>query len=509
MEIKSNSKQTYKNIAINILAFMIQFVISFYISPIIVGKVGASAYGFIGLANDFVSYASILASVFNSVAARFIADAFYKKDFQLANHYFNSLIVANTVLAGLLGLVSFAFVPNINQFLTIPAEIMFDVKLTFALIFVSYIITLLTMVFTTSTFVTNRTDIQGIRNIVSHFIRFAIIIVFLNFISVKIYWVSLASLVASTVIAVLNIGLTKKLTPEIHINLRYAKSKYAFDLAKSGCWMAFTSMSVILMRGLDLIIANKMLGEHEMGLLSIARTMPNNITSVIGVIAPLFTPMFVILYSKGQISNLVDSVKKSITTMALILFVPISAFLVFSYDFYALWQKSLSGDELSIVTVLSILTILQSFFNATTSTMSQLAIVTNKLKLTVLMDFLCGILNIVFIYLLIKYANLGLFSIAISGPIIMILRYIVFNSLFAAHVLKQPKQTFLRTAVKTWVSIPVLILTMGIIKHFMPIHSWGSLIVVAGVCSIIGYVEMALLYYQKTFIGRMKKMFRK
>ena len=80
MKINTGKKQGVKNLTMNIAAFMIQFIISFYISPTIVGKVGASAYGFIGLANDFVSYAAIISSVFNSVASRFIANAFYQKN---------------------------------------------------------------------------------------------------------------------------------------------------------------------------------------------------------------------------------------------------------------------------------------------------------------------------------------------------------------------------------------------------------------------------------------------
>lgn len=79
--VRMGKKQTYKNLVFNILAFVVQFVTSFYISPIIVSGVGASAYGFIGLANDFISYAGIITSVFNSVAARFIANSYYKKDF--------------------------------------------------------------------------------------------------------------------------------------------------------------------------------------------------------------------------------------------------------------------------------------------------------------------------------------------------------------------------------------------------------------------------------------------
>ena len=107
---------------------MIQFIISFYISPTIVGKVGASAYGFIGLANDFVSYAAIISSVFNSVASRFIANAFYQKKYQEANHYFNSLIVANLIISGVMAGVSIVVVANLQNFLSIPENLIFDVN---------------------------------------------------------------------------------------------------------------------------------------------------------------------------------------------------------------------------------------------------------------------------------------------------------------------------------------------------------------------------------------------
>ncbi len=234
MNANMGRRQNYKNIVMNVLAFAIQFLISFYISPLIVSKVGASAYGFIGLANDFVSYASILATVFNSVASRFIANAFYKNDFAIANYYFNSLIAANIAISAVLGTAGVLLVPNLDKVLTIPSTLIYDVKLTFALIFGSYIISLLTLVFTTSTFVTNRTDIQGIRNIIQYLIRFALIIIFLNFVSVRICWVALATLIATTVISLLNIGLTKKLTPELKINLHNAKKEYAVELANQG-----------------------------------------------------------------------------------------------------------------------------------------------------------------------------------------------------------------------------------------------------------------------------------
>lgn len=497
MSIKMGKKQNIKNIAMNIVSFIVQFAINFYVAPLVVNKVGTSAYGFISLANDFVSYVSVLATVFNSVAARFIANSFYRKEYEKANRYFNSLIVTNIIISSVLGLVGAAFVFYMEKFLTIPDNLLFDVKLTFILIFGSYIVSLLTLVFTTSTFVANRTDIQGVRNILQYVIRFILIVLLINLVSVHIYWVALATLVSAIVVAILNVRLTKKLTPELKISLKKASKMYSFELAKSGCWMALTSISVILLRGLDLTIANIYLGDNEMGLLSIARTIPNNMTSIIATIAPIFTPTFIAIYVKKNSSKLVGNVKESINAMAMLLFVPITCFIVFSYDFYSLWQPSLSQSELRLVTVLSTLTIIQAFFNSTTSTIAQLSVVVNKLKLPVLISFACGVVSITAEIVMIKFFDLGLYAIVLSSSVIMILRYVIFNSIYGAWCLKQNKKCFLITVIKTWISIPFLFMITYAIRYISPAKTWITLIVDLLISLLIGYIPMILIYGKK------------
>lgn len=496
--------QTIINLFMNVTAFAVQFVISFYISPLIVSNVGSSAYGFIGVANDFVSYASIIATVFNSVASRFIANSFYQKNCERANDYFNSLIVTNIIIAGMLGLAGMILVPNLDKVLTIPISLLFDVKMTFALVFLAYIVQLVTLVFTTSTFVTNRTDIQGVRNIIQYLVRFAIIIVFLNFISIKIYWVAFASLVATVVVAVMNVGLTKKLTPELKIGISGAKKDYTIELGKAGCWMALTSISTILLRGLDLTVANIMIGDYEMGLLSIARTMPNNVTSIVNTMAPIFTPVFLSKYSMSDYTGVIKEVKDSIKMMALLLFVPISGFIVFSYDFYALWQKSLSREELVIVTALSIVTVVQAYFDSITSTMAQLSVVVNKLKIPVVVSFLCGVVSLMAELFMIFVMDMGLYGIVLSTTIVMILRYVLFNPIYAAWCLKEKKAVFFPEAMKTWLSIPILLGFMHLVRVLIPISSWMEFLIDIVICGVGGYLFMLLIYGRKYLVKILK-----
>ncbi len=509
MKDRMGSRQTYKNIFMNISAFLVQFVMSFYVSPMIVREIGTSAYGFIGLANDFVSYAAIISSVFNSVAARFITKAFYEEDYEKANKYFNSLIVTNVVLASIMALVSMVLVPNLDSLISIPSEIMFDVKLTFALTFFSYIVTLLTIVFTTSTYVSNRTDMQGIRNIIQYIIRFALIIVFLNFISVKIYWISFATLIATIVVAIINVRLTKVLTPEIHFDLRKAERKYAFTLAKSGCWMALTSISTILLRGLDLTIANVLMGEYDMGILSISRTFPNNITAIIGTIAPIFTPVFIALYAKRKEIDLDKKIKDSINIIAVIMFVPITGFIIYSKDFYTLWQSSLKPEEIALITTLSTITVIQAYFNSTTSTLAQLSVVANKLKAPVFVSLLCGVVSVLMDILLIRFTPLGIYAIALSPTIVMIVRYVVFNAFYGAYCINKPKTYYIATVAKTWCAIPILFIVMFFVHKFIPVSSWLTLILSAMVSGVLGYLIMAVLYQRKIIIKVISKFTKK
>ena len=507
MKGKFGNRQLSLNLIINILAFIVQFAISFYVSPLVVSKVGSVAYGFISLANDFVSYASIITSVFNSVASRFIAKEYYEKKYENANRYFNSLIVANVVIACALGLFSILFVPNITLFVTVPDELLLDVKITFAIVFLSYIVQLLTMVFTTSTFVTNRTDIQGGRNIINNMVRLACIIVFLNFVSIRIYWVALASMIGVSVAAMLNVRLTKVLTPEISINIKkYANKSYAITLAKSGVWMAFTSISNVLMRGLDLIIANNFISTEAMGSLSIARTMPNHISGIISTLAPLFTPTFLAAFTANRIKDTVKEVNKSINTMACIMFVPICGFIVFSNDFYALWQSSLSAEEIRLITTLSSITVIQAIFNSITAPMAQLSVVVNKLKLPVFISFGCGVLNVVVVMLLLQFTDLGVYAIVLSSTVIMALRYFIFNSFYAAYCLNQKKTVFIGKTIKCWCSIPVLIFFMALVRNQLSVDSWIDLAIDAVICAVIGYMAMFAVYDRESLVKIVKKI---
>jgi len=66
------NKQLAINMIASIVTFAINLGISFFLAPFIINKLGRESYGFIGLINNFVSYASIVTIALNSMADRYI-----------------------------------------------------------------------------------------------------------------------------------------------------------------------------------------------------------------------------------------------------------------------------------------------------------------------------------------------------------------------------------------------------------------------------------------------------
>ena len=147
--------------------------------------------------------------------------------------------------------------------------------------------------------------------------------------------------------------------------------------------------------------------------------------------------------------------------------------------------------------MLSTITVIQAYFNSVTATMAQISVVVNKLVLPVCVSVGCGVLSILIDFALLLFTDIGLYAIVISPTIVMVLRYVIFNSIYAAYCLKQKKTCFLPRVIRTWLSVPLLLGTMFLVRFLRPADSWMWLAVDVLLCAVIGYAEMAVLFDRK------------
>lgn len=76
----------------------------------------------------------------------------------------------------------------------------------------------------------------------------------------------------------------------------------------------------------------------------------------------------------------------------------------------------------------------------------------------------------------------------------MILRYVLFNSIYGAYCIEQPWKCFFSNVMRTWVAIPILIIGMIFIRGVVSISNWSGLMIAAVLSAIFGYGVMFLLF---------------
>lgn len=499
-------KQLSISLVANLIAFFVNIGISFLLTPYIVNRLGDEAYGFIGLANNFVSYALIITTALNAMAARFITIEIHRENNEQANIYFNSVLIANFIMCFFLGLASMVIVLNISNIFNISSELVIDVQWTFGLVFLNFIITVLLSIFNIATFVKNRLELSSIRNIVGNVLKLILTIGLFYFLPPKIMYLAIATLISTLFTGMANTLLTKKILPEIKISFKKFKFNAVKMLISCGIWNSIGSLSSMLLTGLDLLIANIFIGGEAMGILSIAKTVPSAIQSLVVLIASVFTPSFTILYAKNKVDQLVNDTKIAMKIQAFIMTVPIVGFIVLGTDFYRLWLPNKSEQEIIQISILSFLTVLPWLLNSYIECLYSHNAITNKVKGSVIVTMVLGILSTVIVIILLKYTDLGIYAIAGVSSIIITLRILIFVPLYAAYVLRLNWKTYYPPIIKGILSFGVTLILFIVIKQYSAIRSWIDLIFVALKCGIIGYMVNVFIILDK---NELMKLFKK
>lgn len=125
----------------------------------------------------------------------------------------------------------------------------------------------------------------------------------------KVCYVGLAVCLASAVLTIMNRFYTRVLLPDISFRWNLVSWASVREMLEAGIWNVVTKLQQIMMFGLQLLVANLMVSPYLMGMLSVAQTVPNQISSLTITVASLFYPEQTKYYAQGKRDELVDDIK--------------------------------------------------------------------------------------------------------------------------------------------------------------------------------------------------------
>lgn len=469
-----NKKRLAINMIAQIVSFVTNFIISFLLTPFIVKYIGKEANGFVGLANNFISYATIVTTALNSMAGRFITISVHKKEYEDVKKYYSSVFFANVFISIPLTILATFILLYLNRIVQVPNQILIDVTILWALLFINFILSLIGSVCYVATFTYNRLDLSSRHNIESNILRVIILVIAFYFFEPSVWYIGLASLLCGSYNLIVNIIHTKRLLPYVKIDKKYFDFKKVKQLVSSGIWNSVSSLSSTLNTGLDLLITNLYIGASNMGLVSIAKIMPTYVLSTFSMLSSVFTPSLTINYATNNRDELKRELFFSVKLLAFIACIPMGFMYVFSKEFYELWIPGQNAELLMWLTIFSCLTLpislpLEPLWSAFTITNN-----VKKSSVFVLVSSVISIITTIILLNMVTNDTIKMFIIVGTSSIIGIIRSLFFLPIYGAKCFDFKWNTFYPIIFKNIVSILCIIIFGNIIKIIINPNGWIS-----------------------------------
>lgn len=484
----NTNKQLAINIIAQLIAFGIQIGISFFLTPFIVKSLGAAAYGFVGLANNIISYTTLITIALNSMAGRFITISVHQNNIEKANIYFSSVFFSNLLISIFLFIISTILIYYLEVCINIPANLIWDTKALFALLLLNSIIGLVTNVYAVSTFIRNRLELNSIRTIIGNISRAILLIVLFSFFVPHVWYLGISALIYTIYIGYYNYRYIKELTPELHLSIRKYNKKAVKELIRAGAWNLLSKLSDILSQGFDLLLANLFISATAMGILSITKTIPIVILSVFALLSSCFAPEWTELYAKKQIDKLKDELLKSIRILGIFSSIPLTILYVYGDVFYKLW---IPGENNNLLYTLTIASTIGMVCGLPQESLWNIFTITNQVKKSSL-NLLYNSIIIIIIVLIGIYSvesdTAKLFILASTRTIVGLIRVLTFLPIYGAKCLGLRSTIFYRPIIINILSILILSFFSFLIKNYLLEDNWISLCISIILTTVLGII---------------------
>lgn len=496
MKKKNNS---LINIIAALITFIVQMFISFWLSPFIISKLGEESYGFINLANNFVSYASLIAVAINSMASRYISLEYNSARFEEEKKYYSTVFWANCLLFVIIIICSSIIVQRLDCFINISPNLVAQVKITFMLSFVNMGVSLLGTVYTAAAFTTNKMHLNSLIQIIANVGKSFLLLSLFTFLPAKIYYFSIALLTAGLITLIGNYIVSSRLLVGFKAQKKYFELKKIVILVKSGVWVLISNVSNILLNGFDLLLSNWFISSTIMGRLSLAKQIPYAFSSALGIFSNIFASSLTLNFSKEGYKSLVQEAKSQLKILSFIFTVPYAGIIVFGKPFLSLWLKNANytSNQLNEIYVLMIIILLDIIVSTYMYSIHSVFIALDKVKTYSILLFCASIISVCSTIFLVKYTSLGVFAIAGTSTVVLGITHSIFIPILASKLLNEKRDVFLRVELKSWTILFVISCVFLSIRAFMTFNDWFSFFLNVILAGSIGYIMSLFLVLDK------------
>lgn len=502
-------KQISSNLIVNILSFVILFIIGIWLTPYLLEHLGLIAYGFVPFAMFLSQYVSVLLNSINTSIGKFLLESIHKKDHSNTNKIFSTSLIIVISFIVIQSLIMSVLLFNINYFFSIPKTLTNDVINLFLLTFIGFSISIFRGLYNSSLFSFNRLDIIRSIDILQYISRLIIIVCLFLFYDVSLTSIGIANFVSAILTMIPTLYYFKKYTPEIKFSiLDFDKSKVK-EISKMSLWISINQIGVLLLGNIDLYFVNLLLDSKATGDYAIIVQIITIFKSIATLFAGLITPIIMKYYANSEFEKIKNTLIITNKFLSIFTGVMIGIILVFTSNLIFIWL----GDEYTYLSKLISLSLLMLLFSIPTMHLFSVNIATNNVKLPAIIVIILGVINIILIFIFLKYTTYNLWAVITIKLFLEILFNSIFMPIYISRITKINILIFLKVPLMTIVITSIVYISLKYFNNYLLLESFLSILGFSVVMFCIFVILLSIIIYsnnEKTIIlPNLKKYYNK
>lgn len=489
-----NKNISKKQICINMLANTISYssnlIISFIITPFLIDSLGKDIYSFYPIANNIVTYLSILTGALNTIASRFFTVELVRGDEKEAKKYFSSVLASNVIISVIMLIPMLIIIIFIDKLLNVPINSLAAIRALFAFVFSAALVNVIGSIYGIATFAKNRIDLRSLREIITAVVRLVLYFVLYKFFPATIVYTGLVALIVAVISLSIQFYYTKILLPGVNFDKNFISIRHTKELIFATSWNIIFSFGNTLLAGMNLVLINVLYSADASGSLSIVQTVPSFINGVISMLVGVFFPVITYKIAENDIKGVTNQIITAQHIMAIIGGAVIVVFSGMAREFFQLWVPKENSLELS---KLSFITIFPHLIISCTWIISNLNVAMNKVKKPAIFTLLLGVINILFAIIAARLFNAPFECIQIISSALQVLWVGVYMPVYASKELGISNFTFYPPIIKAVVASAISYLLTIFIKHLLCIDNWVTFIIVGAIMGCVSLVIFSII----------------
>jgi O-antigen/teichoic acid export membrane protein len=466
--------------------------VGFFLSPFIVRTLGVEAQGFTQLASNFVSYIALATIALNSMSARFIIIARQRGDIEGVGKYYTSIFVGNVVILAVLVLPIIGCVFFLDRLIEIPAHLVFDVKLLFVIVFINFGFSTLLSLWNNTFYICDRLYLGSIGAFIQILLNAGLVLTLFTVFPAHIWYSTLAALIVVPFTACWGLWHKNRLLPWLKVKKSQFSLAHLKEILSSGLWRTLQATGELLLSGLDLLICNLLINPTMMGVLAVSKMLPALLGSLNSSVPHAFAPQMMMNYAANRKDDILREMRYACKTNAVIGTIPLAGLIVFGKEFFALWQPTQNAAMLQILSILACGGLL---FVVGIQPISNVFVATNKVKPQAVSVIISGVANTIIVLLCVKFTEWGIYAVAGTSTVILVIRNIFYTTPAAARYLGFKWHEFF-FGFRYAIMGSAFVVTIGyVVRYIFVPHSWLTLLLACLFTGILGLATNGLAIF--------------